>query len=172
MKKIKFKIIWVLVWMFLLSWIVYATYYVNKWTDSSTFYRVNNWVTKNIDRGVECRKVVNSSWNHLFIPIKTNTEWYSFVNNKPSGVSIPDECYVPYWNKWSSYWMRGPWSAFTVCYHWECVIGNTSGESAHIYRYWLTTRRGYTYAYPGWKVKRWSFHHSSGGSNYYYVTIK
>ena len=172
--KIRNIVIATIISIFTFSGLAYATYEVNKWTDTHTFYKVNNWTTKNIDRWTKCRKVTNNSWYNLFVPIKTNTEWYSFVAHKPSWVTILNECYIPFWdNIWSSYWRWGPWTVFQVCYHWYCVIGETAWESASIYRSWRTDRRPYTYYnWPWYKVNRWSLHHTSWGAYYYYVNIR
>jgi len=172
-KKTIFKILGVIAWIFLVVGIAYATFEKNRRVDKHTYYKIKNKQTLNIDRGSKCRKVYNKWWVSYFIPIKTNTEWYSFVNHKPSWVTIYNECYISKWyDKWSSFWMRWPGTKFTVCYHWYCVEWETAWESASIYRYWKTDWSAYTHRVPWRKVKRWKFHHSSWWSNYYYVTIK
>jgi len=173
MKNKRSKIFGIILWIILLSWIVYATYEKDRKVDNHVYYKINNGNTLNVDRWVKCRKVKNSSGVSYFIPIKTNNEWYNFVNHKPSGTTITNECYISKWyDKWTSFWRRGPWSEFEVCYHWKCVDWNTAWESASIYRYWKTDWTAYEEEVPNWKVKRWSHHHNSDGSHYYYVTIK
>jgi len=184
MKKNILKITLIFLGVLLLSWVVYAAITITNITefrrvDNHTGYQINNWVTLNIDRWARCRQVWNTSGVSYFIPIKTDTEWYSFVDHKPSWISIPNtECYIPKWeDKWTSFWRRGPSTQFEVCYHWRCVNWNTAWESASVYIYWQDW--GVNGPYPSspnyfaaYTVKRWTFHHESGGSYYYYVEIK
>ena len=88
MKKRKLKIFWIIIWMCVLVWIVYA----------ADFYRVNHWTTANIQEHSYCAWVINNSTiNDYFVPTKTSSEWLSFRSNPPSWVII-DYCYPDFYN--------------------------------------------------------------------------
>ena len=75
MKKIKTKIIWVLIGVFVLSWITYA----------ADYYSISS--SNHVYVGMYEKLFTNSSSNKYFIPTKTSTEWNAFLWHKPTWVS-------------------------------------------------------------------------------------
>src|SRR3989344_6286826 len=60
----------------------------------ATYYRVGvSTGTKKIIEYGTCKKVTNPGSNDLFIPTNSLTEWLTFLNNSPFGVSLA-ECYL------------------------------------------------------------------------------
>ena len=187
MKKIKFKIIWFLVWIFILSGLVYAwEWHItrrNELQSIAQYHRINNGSYKSIDKWIYCRKVTNSSWNDLFIPTKTNAEWYSFINNKPSWVSISTECYIEAtWtddSNSSASWVHTKPNSdhIDVCFQWKCTnwYSDTFNIADHIYFRWYWSRF-HDWDSTNYTHKRWSFHHSNydtdGIRKYYYIIEK
>ena len=119
MKKIKFKIVWIIIWLFIISWVVSAINSVSTW------YKVIKWWWKvNIDAHWDCREVVdNSSVNTYFIPTKSAVEWTAFKWNLPSWVSLPDECFIDNHsnpseaNRWH---IKSNSNHIQICTHWNC----------------------------------------------------
>lgn len=119
MKKMKLKIIWVLVWIFILWWTVFALNSVSTW------YKVNkSWWKVNIDAHWDCREVRNnSSTNNYFIPTKSSTEWSNFKSHLPSWVSLPNECFIDARSNPSeaNWWhIKSNSNHIQICVHWNC----------------------------------------------------
>lgn len=51
-------------------------------------YRINNSTTTTIDEHSNCQNVTNASGADLFVPTNLSSEWLSFRNNLPAGVSL------------------------------------------------------------------------------------
>ncbi len=122
LKKIKFSVYWFIIFSVLSTvGIVFAINTITTW------YRINA-TAQEIYRGV-CKSVKTTSWNNVFAPTKTQTEWNRFISNKPGNVSIWD-CvwnnsanyiyeYVikPYYTSvhaWDPGWWTEIWSDYTT----------------------------------------------------------
>ena len=60
---------------------------------SADYYRVNKNTTSGCIGakgicGSNCKKIINNSVGHIFIPAKTQAEWNNFISHPPSGVSV------------------------------------------------------------------------------------
>ncbi len=107
----------IVLWLFGLS-VVYA---------STTWYRVNNWVSNlkaYLNGGSTYKVVTNTSWQNLFVPTKTTNEFNRFCDNKTW-----TSCYsCTFWN-WVNNWGRSNtidhdtgagsvWHSQTYCWNW------------------------------------------------------
>ena len=148
MKKIKFKIIWIVVWVFLLNWSIFAINTISTW------YKINHWSHSFIEsKNVAFKN--RHSYNNYFIPTKTTTEYNAFKSHLPSWVTKISETYTwsnscpprgtvwarlyqhngaPYAVQWSVYWIywntwnrdinfKWPytWYAWKILYRWSFV---------------------------------------------------
>ena len=156
MKKIKLKIVWVLVWMFLLSWVVYAVDY----------YRDNHWIGINIDKHNtsyhnNCYHIHNNSSSvNYFIPVKTSTEWSAFRSHLPSWV-VKYQCFnQTVWHMWH---IKDDSNHIEICYHWRC---------RDWYPSWDVTTRTSVHVF-GRTFRRWRLAYTTGTWNqyrkYYYL---
>ena len=205
MKKIKFKIIWVLVWMFLLVWIVYATEYhittrTVSWpslscpsnTSGNCFKSNNNWTWIHYYRWDKGRRVRNThSTNDYFVPTKTTTEWYAFINHIPSWITLSKESYIwlnstesinNYFNKAKNTWHIAGNSHIDVCLHWKCVnwyskkVVPTSWPLTYDIRYVTYLKKSWNHyvrwSSSNWDVRRGALYRTTGVRKYYYVIEK
>lgn len=75
-------------------------------------YRIEK-ETKDVYVGTaqDCHKISNTTDKKYFIPTKTTTEWDSFVNHKPTGVTLSTCCDPNDWSPPTSWYCSG--SSFT-----------------------------------------------------------
>ena len=162
MKKMKLKIIWVLLGLIIVSWIVDASTY------RSDYFRLNNWHTESMESWKYCKEIVNNSGKHLFIPLKTELEFYNFLIHKPSWITIRNRCFIADWFNWTyytnphSYWhttkTRG--GHINICMHWTCKkwyqawAYNFTSSSIN----WITVYRKELYKTTNNWTKRWFYY--------------
>lgn len=67
---------------------------------AATSYQVNSTALVSINEFGVCRDVTNNhaSGKALMVPTNTSTEWASFYNNPPAGVTVATCCVPTYWN--------------------------------------------------------------------------
>tara|TARA_B100000683_G_scaffold10002_1_gene11094 strand:+ start:1747 stop:2502 length:756 start_codon:yes stop_codon:yes gene_type:complete len=54
------------------------------------YYNISSGSSQIIDKHGTCKNVQNSASDAVFVPVKTQSEWLSFVNNPPAGISLSD----------------------------------------------------------------------------------
>jgi len=61
---------------------------------AASYYKVNAGSTVSINQFGTCRRVTNNCSSAIFVPTNTSAEWSSFINNKPSCVSLANCAWV------------------------------------------------------------------------------
>ncbi len=106
--KIYNKIIIALIAFWLFSMITWWINTVSSWFKST-------WVNQIIDAHWECRQVRHTWTKSHFIPSRTSLWWQSFIDNKPSDVTI---WLCPIDWGWSSWSYGSYWSCNQSCWWW------------------------------------------------------
>lgn len=74
------------------TWLICSLLALATQANAATSYQITNGTNQDIDEHGTCKTVTNlhASGNALFVPTNTATEWSTFYNNPPSGVSAVD----------------------------------------------------------------------------------
>ena len=82
---------------------------------AAVMYQVNNGATVTINEHGVCQHITNNhaSGQNIMVPTRTATEWTTFRNNRPPGVTAapcPTRCQRPATASWIGCQVLAPWS--------------------------------------------------------------
>jgi hypothetical protein len=90
---------------------------------AATFYSLNAGNSQDIEEWGVCRYVVNNGVQGIFIPTNTPSEWSSFINNPPIGVSTSTSCSI------ECYFDSDCYDLYPYCTDWmECYTGDCCSD--------------------------------------------